>query len=112
VAVARPRTRSPAPGSAVTQRAAVLEREHAARRRHAAPPLEQYLEAHDLDDQGLDVVVDALRSARTRVAPAALSLAAAAVTPLDAASFARDRWLLTTPPPARIARRAAPRWWF
>jgi hypothetical protein len=67
---------------------AAHELEHAARRRHAAPHLERYVEAHGPDDQGLDVVVDALRCARTSVAPAALTFAAAAVTPLDAAPLA------------------------
>jgi hypothetical protein len=67
---------------------AAHELEHAARRRHAAPVSSRYVEAHHHDHPGLDVVVDALRCARTSVAPAALTFAAAAVTPLDAAPLA------------------------
>jgi len=55
---------------------------------HAAPFLKRYVEDHDHDDQVLDIVVDALRSARTKVAPPALSSAAAGVTPFDAAPLA------------------------
>lgn len=59
------------------------------------------------DDQDLDLVVHALRSARTRVAPAALSLAAAAVTPLDDAPLARNG-RLSSPRGARLDATAHP----
>ena len=88
------RTNGPRLPGAIRQRAVALDLEHAARRRHAAPHLKRYVDAHGHDDQGLDVVVDALRSARTRVVPAALCLDAAAGTPLDAASLARARGLV------------------
>jgi hypothetical protein len=62
------------------QRARRHDREHAAPRRHAAPHLQTCIEARD-SDEGLDAVVDARRSARPRVAPAAPTSTAAAVTP-------------------------------
>jgi len=68
----------PAPGpaetaprhpGAVTAPARPPARQQAPRQRHAAPLLKRYVEDHD--HQVLDVVAYALRSARTRVAPAA-----------------------------------------